>query len=52
MKKIEIDILEKKLEKKIKQRERKRKPKMKVSGKSVFRLQKLIAKKDVKISRD
>ena len=48
MKKIEIEILEKKLEKKIKQRERKRKPSMKVSGKSVFRLQKLMVKKDIK----
>jgi len=48
MKKIEIEILEKKLEKKIKQRERKRKPLMKVSGKSVFRLQKLMVKKDIK----
>lgn len=47
MKKIELEALEKKLEKKIKRRERKRKPKMKVTGKSVFRLQKLIVKKDI-----
>lgn len=45
MKKTELEALEKKLEKKIKRREKKNKPAMKVSGKRVFHLQKLIAGK-------
>ncbi len=35
-----LDQIEEKVEKKAKQREKKKKPKMKVSGKSVFQLQK------------
>jgi len=45
MRKKELEDLEKRLEKKIKQREKKRRPPMKVSGKSVFHLRKLIAGK-------
>ncbi|MFA5070427.1 MAG: hypothetical protein WC528_04045 [Patescibacteria group bacterium] len=48
MKKNDLEALEKKLEKKIKRREKKKRPTMKVTGKSVFRLQKLIVKKDTK----
>jgi|GEM_PF-1477420 len=38
------DIIEKTVEKKYSQRDKKKKPKMKVSGKSVFTLQRLITK--------
>lgn len=48
MKKIEVEALEKKLEKKARRREKKNKPAMKISGKSVFRLQKLMLKKKIK----
>jgi hypothetical protein len=42
--------LEKKVEKKYAQRDKKKKPKMKVSGKSVFSLQKLIIAKNDRLS--
>jgi hypothetical protein len=38
--------LEKQIEKKYKQRDQKKKPKMKVSGKSIFKLRELITKKN------
>jgi hypothetical protein len=42
--KSEIERLEKKAEKKAQSREKKKRPKMKVSGKSVFKLQEIIRK--------
>lgn len=44
-KKKEIEELEKQIEKKIKRREKKKRPKMKVSGKGVFELRKIITRK-------
>jgi hypothetical protein len=41
----ELYQLEKKAEKKAKSRERKKKPRMKVSGKSVFKLQEIARKR-------
>jgi hypothetical protein len=41
----DLGQFEKKAEKKAKSRERKKKPKMKVSGKSVFRLKEMMRKK-------
>ncbi len=43
--------LEKEVEKKLKTRDKKKKPKMKVSGKSVFSLQKLINKPNDRVSK-
>ena len=40
-----VEQIEEKVKKKAKQREKKKKPKMKVSGKSVFGLQKIIKRK-------
>jgi hypothetical protein len=40
-----LNHLEEKLEKKVKRREKRKKPKMKVSGKTVFKLKELIRKK-------
>jgi len=40
-----LDQIEEKVRKKAKEREKKKKPKMKVSGKSVFGLQRIIKKK-------
>lgn len=45
MKKKELEQIEEKERKKAREREKKKKPKMQVSGKSVFKLQKLIRKK-------
>jgi len=44
MKKKELEQIEEKERKKARKREKKKKPKMQVSGKSVFKLQKLIRK--------
>lgn len=44
-KKINLEKLQKELEKKAKKRERKRKPKMRISGRGVFELRKIIKKK-------
>ncbi|MFH1966652.1 MAG: hypothetical protein ABII95_02195 [Patescibacteria group bacterium] len=41
----DLEEVEEKAKKKAQKREKKRKPKMKVSGKSVFRLQKIMKKK-------
>lgn len=43
--KTSLEQIEEKLRKKTKQREKKKKPKMKVSGKSVFNLEKIIKNK-------
>jgi len=40
-----LEEIEEKVKNKAKQREKKKKPKMKVSGKSVFRLQRIIKRK-------
>jgi len=40
-----LEQIQEEIEKKAKQRAKKKKPKMKVSGKSVFRLQKIMKKK-------
>lgn len=45
VKRINLEELQKELEEKLKKREKKKKPKMKISGKSVFELQKIIQKK-------
>ena len=45
-----FEQLQEELEKKIKKREKKKKPKMRISGKSVFELRKIIKKK-TKISK-
>ena len=42
----DLEQIEKKVKNKAKQREKKKKPKMKVSGKSVFQLQKIIRHKN------
>jgi len=41
----DLEQIEEKIRKKQKERERKKKPKMKISGKSVFGLQRIIKKK-------
>lgn len=41
----DLGQFEEKAEKRVKRRERKRKPKMKVSGKSVFKLREMMVKK-------
>jgi len=40
-----LEQIEEKVRKKAKEREKKKKPKMKISGKSVFNLQRIIKKK-------
>jgi len=40
-----LEHIEEKIRKKSKEREKKKRPKMKVSGKSVFRLQRIIKRK-------
>ncbi len=42
----DLEQIEEKAKKKAKTRAKKRKPKMKVSGKSVFKLQKIMKRKD------
>ena len=48
MKNEEVDQIQEKIRKKFEKREKKKRPKMKISGKSVFQIKKLIKNKSEK----